>query len=255
MALAAHAQKVETVPARTLVAIAALETAKFEEVQPGLTVLRVEGDGRLILTAFRIDQKKFRLSPIVQTNPDGESVDAFGKREKAVLAINGGFFGEKETGKKLFAVGLLRIGGKELSGNWSKSGGYLLFGKEGLAIAEHKSQAPERPATILQSKPLLIAPGGKWSMNTNQEIWRPRTLICLLPEGGALVLVVSGLGMSLYEAGWLLRGQEDGGYFGCDSALALDGGGSTQLWVSGRRDLSVAGETAVHNAIVVLPRG
>jgi exopolysaccharide biosynthesis protein len=48
-----------------------------------------------------------------------------------------------------------------------------------------------------------------------------------------------------------MRDPAQGGAFSCDSALALDGGGSTQLWVAGREDLAIAGETRVHNALIV----
>lgn len=117
-----------------------------------------------------------------------------------------------------------------------------------------REDVPDSPATILQSKPLMIEPGGKWAMNTNQALWRPRTLLCTVKNGEAVLLVLSGSGMSLYEAGWLMRKPEEGGYFACDAAIALDGGGSTQLWVEDREDLWVEGETAVHNALLVKRR-
>ena len=57
--------------------------------------------------------------------------------------------------------------------------------------------------------------------------------------------------LSLYEAGWALRGEEWGGWFDCDSAIALDGGGSTQLYVEQHSKFTVLGDTPVHNAFVV----
>ncbi len=252
MIATAHSQALDAVPPRTDVALGLLQAASFSELQPGLDVLTVKTVS-LSLTVFRIDQRRFRFDIAAQLEPDGERVDAFGIRAGAVLAVNGGFFGEKEPEKGLFSVGLLRINGKDTSPNWNTSGGYLLFGKGGVSIAKSRNSPPSA-STILQSKPLVIAPGGIWSMNTNQEIWRPRSLVCLLPDGKALLVVISGVGMSLFEAGWLLRTQTDGGFFGCDSALALDGGGSTQLWVAARDDLRVHGETAVHNALVLQPR-
>ena len=51
-----------------------------------------------------------------------------------------------------------------------------------------------------------------------------------------------------------MREPEMGGFFNCDSAIAMDGGGSTQIWVKGRPDLSYAGNTPVHNAVVIQRR-
>jgi exopolysaccharide biosynthesis protein len=244
----------EIAPERTQDARAAIDAAAWQVLEPGLSLLRATSAGGLVITAFKIDQARFRFDIAVQEKPDGERVDVFGPRAEAVLASNGGFFGEQETGKGLYSVGLLRINGKARSPQWKTAGGFILFGDEGIAIAPSRAQVPEKPATVLQSKPLMIEPGGKWAMNTNQALWRPRTLLCTLRGSEVVLLVLSGSGMSLYEAGWLMRPPAEGGHFGCDAAIALDGGGSTQLWVEGREDLWVEGETAVHNALLVKRR-
>jgi exopolysaccharide biosynthesis protein len=251
---AAFSQEVPETPMRTAELAAAIAGARFEEMEPGLSVLSARSRLGTALVAFRIDQQRFRFAVAVQDDPDGERVDVFAQRSGAVLAVNGGFFGEKEFRKNLYPVGLLRIDGKDLSANWKTTGGYLLLHPDRLEIAPSVAKAPARPAMILQSKPLIIEPGGRWSMNTNQEIVRPRTILCTLASGEVLLFVFSGSGLSLYEAGWLLRSKDDDGVFGCDAALAMDGGGSTQLHVPDRPGLSVFGETAVQNALLLLRR-
>jgi hypothetical protein len=251
---ACHAQAQENAPERTSEARAAIEAVTWEEIEPGLSLLRTSNAGGLVITAFKIDQKKFRFDIAVQEKPDGERVDTFGPRGDALVAVNGGFFGERESGKGLYSVGLLRLRGKARSPRWKSAGGFILFGDDGIAISPSREEVPEPPSTILQSKPLMIEPGGKWAMNTNQALWRPRTLLCTVKEGEVVLTVLSGSGMSLYEAGWLMRAKADGGYFGCDAAIALDGGGSTQLWVEDREELWVEGETPVHNALLVKRR-
>ncbi len=247
-------QETPEIPMRTAELAFAIAGARFEEIEPGLSVLTARSRLGTALYVFRIDQRRFRFAVAVQDNPDGERVDAFAQRSDAILAVNGGFFGEKEFRKGLYPVGLLRIAGKNLSDNWKATGGYLLFHSDRLEIAASAPKPPSAPEMILQSKPLMIEPGGRWSMNTNQEIVRPRTVLCTLADGTALLFVVSGSGLSLFEAGWLLRSKEDGGVFACDAALAMDGGGSTQLHVAGRDDLAVVGETAVQNALLLLRR-
>jgi hypothetical protein len=244
----------ESAPQRTIDARTALEKAVWEEIDAGLSLMRAGMPGGLVITAFKVDQKLFRFDIAVQEKPDGERVDTFGPRGDALVAVNGGFFGERESGKGLYPVGLLRLKGKARSPRWKSAGGFILFGDGGVSIKPSRDDAPDLPATVLQSKPLMIEPGGKWAMNTNQALWRPRTLLCTLQDGEAVLLVLSGAGMSLYEAGWLMRAQEEGGYFGCDAAIALDGGGSTQLWVEDREELWVEGETAVHNALLIKRR-
>lgn len=234
-------------------AVAAIEAADWARLEPGLAVKRVVVRDGPSLTAFRIDQRRFRFEIAVQSGPDGERVDSFGPRTGGVLAVNGGFFGERDHGKGLYPVGLLRTEAGDRSPNWPSAGGYLLLGAEGASIAQSSANPPDAPK-LLQSKPLLIEPGGRWAMNTNQQLGRPRTALCILPGGEAILMLVSGPGLSLYETGWLFREREIGGHFGCDSALALDGGGSTQLWVDGRDDLEIVGETAVHNSLVLLRR-
>jgi hypothetical protein len=247
-------QETPEIPMRTAELALAIEGARFEEIEPGFSVLSARSRLGTTLSVFRIDRNRFRLAVAMQDNPDGERVDAFAQRSGAILAVNGGFFGEKEFRKGLYPVGLLRIAGKDISANWKATGGYLLFHSGRLEIAPSAPKPPSAPEMILQSKPLMIEPGGRWSMNTNQEIVRPRTVLCTLADGTALLFVFSGSGLSLFEAGWLLRKKDDGGVFACDAALAMDGGGSTQLHVAGRGDLSVVGETAVQNAILLFRR-
>lgn len=241
------------VPEQISGAIEALEAADWSDLEPGLAVKRIALRDGLAITAFRIDQGRFRFDIVEQSGPDGERVDSFGPRSNAVLAVNGGFFGEREYGKGLYPVGLLRTEAGGRSPNWPRAGGYLLLGSGPAAIAPSAAEPPDA-AKVLQSKPLLIEPGGHWAMNSNQQLGRSRTALCLLAGGDAILLLVSGSGLSLYETGWLFREHAVGGHFGCDSALALDGGGSTQLWVDGRDDLEIVGETAVHNSLVLLHR-
>lgn len=253
LAFAAPA-RAETPPAAAEAAMAVADMA-WSEIEPGLSVAEARTPDRVSLTALRIDQKRFRLAPVVQTKPDGETVREFRERTGAVVAVNGGFFGEREWRKGLFPVGFLRIDGKTSGQNWKDAGGYILFGEDRISIAPAAAPPPETPATVLQSKPLMIAPGGRWAMNTNQQPARPRTALCTWSGSDELLLlVVHGAGLTLYETAWLLRAPEDGGAFGCDAALALDGGSSTQLEVDGRPSLSVEGETAVHNAVAVFRR-
>ncbi|MCB1461045.1 MAG: phosphodiester glycosidase family protein [Nitratireductor sp.] len=251
---ASPAQTKEDVPARTIGVRTALEKAEWVETGQGLQVLQARSEAGQSITAFRISPDHFAFALAIQQEAKGERVDVFGNREGAVIAINGGFFGEEEQSGALYSVGLLRVGGRDLSSAWESAGGLAVLSDGRLSLRPSSAGAPKGAATVLQSKPMLIEPGGKWAMNTNQGHLRPRSLLCTLANGDVAIVAVRGAGMSLYEAGWLMRGVEEGGFFGCDGALALDGGGSTQLWVADHPEWSFRGETPVHNALVVRRR-
>ena len=252
--LAPQVSRAEEAPQLTAELAAALSAQSWSQLADGLRIIRAGSPAGTRITALEVSPDHFSLRIAVQHGNDGERVDAFGEREGAVLAINGGFFGEKEPGKGLYPVGLLRREGRDLSEGWSKTGGYLAISADGFDLRPSGAGVPAGFAQLLQSKPMLIEPGGKWAMNTNSRLQRWRSLVCLRPDGNLVIALVTGFGLSLYEAGWLMRGAEDGGFFGCDSALALDGGGSSQLWVRDRPDLAVRGETPVHNALVAVPK-
>ena len=246
--VAAHAQEPPHAPDRTREFTNAILKADWTELEPGLLVLNNWSDG-VKLIAIRIADSRFALSVAAQADPKGEFVDTIGKRTEAVIAVNGGFFGASEKDGALFPVGLLRVADHNHGQEWGSIGGYLAMRSDRTEIRPTRFGSPDSPF-VIQSKPVLIEPGGVWAMNTNNGQFRPRTLVCRR-NGETLIVVAHGLGLSLFEAGWLLRAPEIGGAFACDSAMALDGGGSTQLWVAGHDEFTVIGATRVHNALIV----
>ncbi|MEZ5870562.1 MAG: phosphodiester glycosidase family protein [Nitratireductor sp.] len=253
-ALSAAAQESDPAPPRTADAREALTALPWQTLEEGLELKEAISTRGIRLRVFRISVKRFALEIVLQNEALGERADGFGERTGATLAVNGGFFGETEKDRALFPVGFLRVDGKVHSQPWQSAGGYLSISKSGVSIRPSREGAAKDAGDEIQSKPLLIEPGGKWAMNTNQQKLRPRTVVCTLGDDMILIAVVSGSGMSLYEVGWLMRDAGVGGYFGCDAALAMDGGGSTQLWVEGEPSLQVVGETPVNNAFVVRRR-
>ena len=240
-------------PPRTLLVTNHLKTQKYTEIVRGISVIKTRAPGGVELIALRVEQNNFKFGLVKQRNDWGNWVEDTGKQENALVAFNGGFFSINKEIHRI-PVGLLKIDNVKYSSAWKKSGGYLVFKESGLAILPTAGNSVPRDPIVLQSKPTLIEPGGKWAMNTNRAIAKKRTLVCIDENGDTIVLAIVGGGLSLYEAGWLMRGQDIGGFFNCDSALAMDGGGSTQIWVKDRPDLSYTGETPVHNAIIIRQR-
>lgn len=240
-------------PPRAMQVVDHLRTVTFENLSPGIYSLRTLTPNAIEIVAFRVEAGSSKFELIQQVDHQGERVEQFGDRSGALIAFNGGFFSINNKGMK-HSVGFLSIDGKQQSPAWRKSGGYLVFNNENVAILPTLGTVTPKGDAVLQSKPMLIEPGGNWAMNTNRGIPRKRTLVCQQKSGDIIVLAITGGGLSLFEAGWLMRGEDVGGLFDCDSALALDGGGSTQIWVKGRPDLSFSGETPVQNAVVIRPQ-
>jgi len=239
-------------PERSLAVASALSNARWQVLEDGFEVIHGQSETGAKLTAFRISSGKFSFEIDVQDHPKGERVNHIGERLEALFAINGGFFGETSTGE-LYPVGLMSSKGVPDGKAWRTSGGYLVLGKK-IHIIPSFEGMPLYAREYVQTKPVLIEPGGHWAMNTNSGIGKKRSIICLRPKGEIIITLVTGTGLSLFEAGWLMRSTKDGGFFDCDAAIAMDGGGSTQNWVAGHPELSYRGISPVHNFLVIKRR-
>ena len=241
------------VPPRAVMVADHLATQSYRPVAPGISAIKIIASSGVELIALRIKPAGLRFGVIQQNDHQGEWVASMGSRNNALIAFNGGFFRVDDKGHKI-PVGLLAIDNTQYSSSWKHSGGYLVFKNGAISIMPAVGAKVPNGDAVLQSRPVLIEPGGKWAMNTNRAIPRKRTIVCLDKNGDAIVVAIVGGGLSLFEAGWLMRGPQVGGYFDCDSAVAMDGGGSTQIWVKDRPDLSFSGETSVQNAVIIQPR-
>lgn len=248
------AQSLSQVPARTLEAVNALQENAWRQLAQGLDVLEVSTALGTRLTALRIDNSRYRFDVVQQQEESGERARSVVRRLDAVLAVNGGFFASSASGR-LRPVGMLIDDGERLSSAWPQSGGFLAFNRDGQpSMSLSQAGPPEDTFEAIQSRPVILEQGGKWAMNTNGNDPERRTIFCQLDRENSLILVVSGQGLSLYEAGWLLRSPSWGGYFDCDWAIALDGGSSTQLTIANEWDLRVDALLGVQNFLVVQGR-
>ncbi|MEM9330519.1 MAG: phosphodiester glycosidase family protein [Pseudomonadota bacterium] len=245
----AHAQLAD-VPDRTKETVGALRQGNWQELEYGLNVMRVITQSGLVITAYRISPRQFSFEVVLQKQQKGSRAQVIGEQEGAVLAINGGFFAQTENGA-LYSIGYLRQDGNVLSKGWKDSGGLIHFTEGGPELLPTHGGIPQTAFDVLQTRPMIIEPGSKWAMGSNLGELKHRTLLCKLKNGEMVFVLITRSGMSLYEAGWILRPEKEGGFFGCDSAVALDGGRSTQVWYSGRPEYSYAGLAPVQNFIIV----
>lgn len=250
----ANAQDASQRPPHASEVVGELERARWQPLERGLNVMRVATALGTRVTAISIDLDAYRFAILPQEREKGERAGRVLQRSDAALVINGGFFAMTDD-DALRPVGRLIIDGEARSAAWATAGGYLSLDDEGKPfITLSPDGDPLGAVDAVQSRPVLIEPGGLWAMNTNNAETARRTLFCLRKDATALIVIVHGNGLSLFEAGWVLRGKPWGGFFDCDSAIALDGGGSTQLAVRDNDDLAINGLTRVHNVVAVFAK-
>jgi exopolysaccharide biosynthesis protein len=166
----------------------------------------------------------------------------FGKQYKAISALNGTFFDIKNGG----SVDFIKVNDTIINPNrLEKNNNRALHQKAALVINNYHlaikkwdgSQDWESNLTdqnIMLSGPLLLLDNEKEKMDSVpfNKLRHPRSAIGIKPNGNVLLLTVDGrqensAGVSLFELAKIMK------WLGCSSAINLDGGGSTTLWVDG----------------------
>lgn len=230
--------------------VTALNASQWQELESGLQVIRAMTEDGVVVTAFKISPDDFTFSIALQNSDSGSRVKEIGEQEGAVVASNAGFFAI--TGSSvLYPIGYLRLNEKVHSKGWPSAGGAVAFKPDGIQLTPSHQGLPAGEFDAIQSKPMLIEPGGKWAMGSNAGSAKPRTILCMLKDGNVILSTVTRVGLTLFEAGWVMRSPTEGGFFDCDTALAFDGGRSTQIWYSGDEKYSSSGISPVHNFFVV----
>lgn len=234
--------------------------APWQAIADGLEYRRVETtDYNAAVLAWRFDQAKIGFSLVKSQTSQGETAAEMRKRQNGVLAINAGFF-NLDLRARLSPVGMIVVGGKvinpfdaEMAKNPLTG---LLFGKNGkMGAIPAKDYAGDTDfESALQTGPLVVDPGGKNGIRQNNFDRQNRSVICFTGDDRPVVIQVSG-GLSLYEVGEFLSAAETDGGFGCERAINLDGGPSSQVSVNvDGFSLEVPGLWKISSALVLKPR-
>ena len=261
------------------------EAAVPERVADGVELLRLDDPslldpaGRVAIQALKLDPKKVRveIARAATASPARETVESIAARQQAVAAVNAGFFGLADGTPSA----MLKIAGRLLGGTARARGAVafrdhhgrtqLLFdrvtvqSRDGVYRTTMGTSAKDwkRAPFAVSGAGLLLWHGRTISDWTDEKISasfdttrHPRTVI---GEGGGSIWLITvdgrqpelSLGMNFMEL------QRLAARLGLDSALNLDGGGSTTMVVRGRivnHPSDTSGPRPVGDAIVVLPR-
>lgn len=234
--------------------------AAWEALADGLEQRMVTAaDYDVTVHAWRFDPQRFRLALGVADNAFGNTAEEFRAGHDAVLAINAGFF-DLDLQSRLSPVGLAVADGRELhpfdaEKAVSPLSGVLHSIDGRLSIDFAREYDTARPVEMaLQSGPLVVDPGGQNGIRRNSYDRLNRSAVCLTEDGAPVVVLVWG-GLSLFELGAFLSTPAADGGLGCERAINLDGGPSSQssLRLPGHA-YEIPGLWRVNSALLVVPK-
>jgi uncharacterized protein YigE (DUF2233 family) len=239
---------------------AAGANAPWSVLSPGLEFRRIEAeDYGVTVLAWRFDEASVAFDVARASTVHGETVEELRERTGALLAINASFF-DLDMESRLSPVGMLVVGGREINAfDAAKAKNPLtgiLYRRDGkLGIMPASQYRPDdRFEAAVQTGPLVVDPGGRNGIYRNNFDRQNRSAVCIQGDGRPVIVQVSG-GLSLYEVGEMLSSPDAGGGLGCERAINLDGGPSSQISVlAGGIGLEVTGLWKVPNSLLLTAR-
>lgn len=192
-----------------------------------------------------VEVKNHKKAPKFYIGYDSKALiktSAFAKKYNATAAINGTFFDMKNGG----SVDFLKVNDTIVNQTRLDKNNKRTFHQEAAVVINNEQIAIKKwdgsenwensltDKNVMVSGPLLILNDKNEHLDSISfnKARHPRSAIGIKPDGSVLLLTVDGrqsqsAGMSLFELTKIMR------WLGCSSAINLDGGGSTALWVNG----------------------
>lgn len=172
------------------------------------------------INAFRIDPKTYQFR-VVKSESGMDTVHRIARKEHLILAVNASFF--TPEGKPL---GLIIDQGQELQKLRPVDWGVFFITNDGQARIVHTSEfkGSEGIEVAVQSGPRLVVAGRPLKLKPQMA---RRTAVCVDARNRVL-LVVTEQGILLQDFANILASPTGDGGLGCNFALNLDGGSSTQ---------------------------
>ena len=192
-----------------------------------------------------VEVKNHKKAPKFYIGYDSKALiktSAFAKKYNATAVINGTFFDMKNGG----SVDFLKVNDTTVNQTRLDKNNKRTFHQEAAVVINNEQIAIKKwdgsenwensltDKNVMVSGPLLILNDKNEHLDSISfnKARHPRSAIGIKPDGSVLLLTVDGrqsqsAGMSLFELTKIMR------WLGCSSAINLDGGGSTALWVNG----------------------
>jgi uncharacterized protein YigE (DUF2233 family) len=207
-----------------------LAKSGWQPIAPGIENRAAVEPAVLEIHAYKLSQKAVRVRMLTALAPEGSGADQVGAAAKALLVINGGYF-QYGDGQAMEPTGLLMVDGVLMSPRSAcrACSGVLYADQSGLHIdfAQGLKEARGLQAAV-QTGPMLVHPGGSVGIRLAGGPRAARSAVCL--DGGDIVVLAALSPLTLFELATLLATPKDHGGFGCERAINLDGGPSTQIY-------------------------
>jgi uncharacterized protein YigE (DUF2233 family) len=181
------------------------------------------------VTVVRVDPAQLRIRVFYQPGA-GYPVSAWAQQTGALLVLNGGYF----TPEKV-VTGLTISNGERHGAAYGDYAGMLAVTYDEDVTVRWLREWPydpdERLREAIQCFPVLVKPGGVMGFPADADDGRMsrRTMVGQDREGHLLLLIAPRGYLSLHQlADWLARSD-----LNLDTALNLDGGTSSGLWIAG----------------------
>jgi uncharacterized protein YigE (DUF2233 family) len=203
------------------------------------------------LHAFRIHLSDYTLRLILAQDHHAASgsVKELAQHNKAVLAINGGFFDETAT-----PLGL-RIQDHQVRSplrpiSWW--GVFYIRNNEPYIVAQSQFKADAEISIALQAGPRLVIQNQIPALKSGQD---ERSILCITQENDVVIAVTEHTTINTHDLAALLRASNQEGGLNCRDALNLDGGSSSQLYANiNNFTLDIASFSPVSDVITVTPK-
>ncbi len=200
------------------------------------------------VTIVRFDVRHIHLSVEYQPAEPLSMSEWKQKEPGAALIINGGYFDQGDN-----ATGLVVSNGQASGTSYSGFGGMLSVDNQGhislRSLIQHPYDPNEQLQQATQSSPMLVLAGKPTQFNANAASSR-RSVVATDKQGHLLFIVSPEMAFSLGELQDLLVGSD----LAIDTALNLDGGASTGLYVKmGKQDKTIDSFTNLPIVVVIRP--
>lgn len=233
------------------------EKGTWKQIIPGLElrVIKITAErGPVDIYAFRIDPKKLSVRVVDSRDYQQKrlAVRSMAEMSGAVLTINGGFFDTEEK-----HLGLLIRNGKTVSPYLKRDWGIFFIKNNRPSIIHSRKYKKDRGITqAVQVGPRLISRGKILKLKKQSS----RRSAVGIDGKERIIFLVSGKSpaqgmLDLTELAELMGLSLKKGGLGCQYALNLDGGASTQLYVkTDTFTLNLPGRWAVSNGLGVFKK-
>lgn len=228
----------------------------WRTIKPGLQYTRINllsGFHTGYLHAFKIDLSKFRLKLAIAEDDRNKiaTVEDLTLAHQGLLGINGGFFSQE-----LKPLGL-RITDSQMRSplkNTSWWGVFYLLDNKPYIVPQKQYQKNNQVQFAIQSGPRLVI-NGRVPISLKPGV-DSRSAIGITRDNQIILVVTDNLNLTTTQLARMMAARDIEGGLGCQFALNLDGGSSTQLFAKlDNFSLDVSGfSAAVTDAILVLDK-